>query len=159
VTDLILENQELMLNNLISLRKKMTQQEMTQELQKIGQIIKENNATKCGPIITSTFAIEQGYMGQVMDIEILIPVDKELSLGNSLNFKKQFCLINALKISHIGNPSLLQNTYNELNKYINDNNLQTITSAYAVTVKDIADISKIDEAIVDIYIGINPNIV
>ena len=66
---MILDNQELKLNNLISLRKKITQQDMEIEMQKLGQLINERGAQKSGPFITATFAIEQNNFGQVLDFE------------------------------------------------------------------------------------------
>ncbi|SHI07945.1 hypothetical protein SAMN02745207_04259, partial [Clostridium grantii DSM 8605] len=71
--------------------------------------------------------------------------------------KKEFKLVNALYVRHEGNPILMQNTYNELNQYIQSNNLQPITSAYNVAVNEVNDPSKLDEAVIDIYIGVNPN--
>ena len=54
---------------------------------------------------------------------------------------------------------LMQNTYNELNQFIQSNNLQPITSAYNVAVTEVNDPSKLKEAVIDIYIGFNPNII
>ncbi|MGH4119267.1 hypothetical protein [Clostridium sp.] len=59
---MILEKQELKLNNLISLRKKITQQDMAVEIQKLGQLINEKSAQKLGPLITATFSIEQNNL-------------------------------------------------------------------------------------------------
>ncbi|KOA19071.1 hypothetical protein CLHOM_25740 [Clostridium homopropionicum DSM 5847] len=154
---MILEKQELKLSNLISLRKKMTQQEMVLEMKKLGEYIKEQGSEKNGPVLTATFGIEQRGFEQILDIEILIPLNKEIEAINTYKLKKEFFLTNALKITHIGNPVLLQNTYNELNEYIQEKCVQPITAAYNVTLKDIVDSSKMDEAVIDIYIGLNPN--
>jgi effector-binding domain-containing protein len=153
---MILENQELKLNNLISLRKKITQQEMPVEMQKLSKFITEKGAQKSGPMITATFAMEQNNFGQFLDIEILVPLDKEIEATGEYTFKKQFLLTNALKATHTGNPALLQNTYNLINSYIIANKLQPITASYNVTVKDVIDPSKIDELVIDIYVGLNP---
>lgn len=155
---MILEKQELKLQNMISLRKKMTQQEMSLEIKKLGEYIKEIGAEKNGPAITATFAIEQSNCGQVVDMEILIPLNKEIDLNREYKFKKEFYLTNALKITHFGNPAFLQNTYNELTRYIQEKCIQPITVAYNVTIKDATNISKMNEAITDIYVGVNPNI-
>ena len=153
---MILENQELKLNNLISIRKKITQQEMAVEMQKLGKFINEKGAQKAGPLLTVTFAIEQNNFGQVLDMEILVPLDKEIEVTGEYTFKRQFLLTNALKATHTGNPALLQNTYNLINAHIIENKLQPITASYNVTVKDVMDPSKIDEVVIDIYVGINP---
>ena len=153
---MILENQELKFKNLISLRKNITQQAMAVEMQKLGQLINEKGAQKSGPLITATFAIEQNNFGQVLDMEILVPLDKEIEVTGEYTFKKQFLLTNALKATHTGNPTLIQSTYNLINSHIIENKLQPITASYNVTVKDVMDPSKIGELVIDIYVGVNP---
>ena len=153
---MISERQELKLNNLISLRKKVTQQEIPIEMQKLSKFITEKGAQKSGPMITATFAIEQNNFGQVLDMEILVPLDKEIEVTGEYTFKKQFLLTNALKATHTGNPTLIQSTYNLINSHIIENKLQPITASYNVTVKDVMDPSKIDELVIDIYVGVNP---
>jgi len=49
---------ELKFENLISLKKKMTQKEIPEELKRLGSYLKENNIKKVGPLITATFAVE-----------------------------------------------------------------------------------------------------
>ncbi|MGH4119266.1 hypothetical protein [Clostridium sp.] len=85
-----------------------------------------------------------------------MPLDKEIEVTGEYTLKKQFLLTNALKATHTGNTALLQNTYNLINSHIIENKLQQITASYNVTVKDIMDPSKIDELVIDIYVGINP---
>jgi effector-binding domain-containing protein len=154
---MLIANTEQKFKNLLSLRKKMTQQDLQTEIIKIQKYLQIKSLNKIGPLITATFAVDQAIT-PVMDMEILIPIDKEFLSEGEYKFKKEFHMINALKIEHHGNPIQLQNTYNELNKYILENNLQPITAAYNVTVRDAMDISEIDNVQIDIYIGINPNI-
>jgi len=155
---MILEKQELKLSNLISLRKKMTQQEIPIEIKKLEEYLKKMGAEKNGLMITATFGIEQSGFDQILDMEILVPLNKEVATNDNYKLKKDFFLTNALKITHVGNPALLQNTYNELNKYIQEKCVQPITAAYNFTIKDVIDPLKMDEAVVDIYVGINPSI-
>lgn len=91
-------------------------------------------------------------------MEILIPIDKKSEKSEVFNFKKEFILTNAIKAIHKGNPMMLQNTFNEINSYMQQNNLQPITSAYNVTIQDAKDMSEIDNVEIHIYVGINPNI-
>lgn len=58
-------------------------------------------------------------------------------------------MVNAVYARHIGNPMLLQNTYNEIIDYINKNNLQPITAAYNVTISDIREGQALYNFIVD----------
>lgn len=145
--------------NLLSLRKKVTQEELNGQMMKIGQFLKEKNLKKNGPIINTTFAVEMKDNKQILDTELSIPVDREIELPAEYTFKKVFNLVNAICIRHTGNPMTLQNTYNDLNKFLTENKLQPITPAYNVTVNDVTDTAKIDEAIVDIYLGVNPNMI
>lgn len=119
----------------------------------IGKVIKENNANKNGYVVTSTFAIEVVDNQQIMDIKILVPLDKEITVPDGYVFKKQFKLTNAVKIRHEGNPALMQSSANELTKYISDKGLTPITSGYNVTVKEPTSQADIDNMIVDIYVG------
>ncbi|WBW97678.1 AraC family transcriptional regulator [Oceanirhabdus sp. W0125-5] len=155
----IRENQEIKFENLLSFRGKMTQQELTNEMMKIGQVLKDLGVKKNGPIISTTFSVELIDGQQVMDSEFLIPLDKEVELPKEYSFKKVFHLVNALCIRHNGNPNLIQNTYNQLNTFIQENRLQPITSGYNIPVNEVTDPSKLDEVIIDVYIGVNPCII
>ncbi|WP_139906155.1 transcriptional regulator [Clostridium thermarum] len=128
-------------------------------MKKLGEYVKEKGAEKNGPVITATFGVKKNGFDQVFDMEILVPLNKEIDSENEYKLKKKFYLTNALKITHVGNPMMLQNTYNDLNRYIQEKSVQPITAAYNVTVKEVTDTSKMDEVVVDIYIGINPNII
>ena len=91
-------------------------------------------------------------------MEILVPMDKPIELSGEYKLKKVFHLVNAVYARHIGNPNLLQNTYNNMMQYINENELSPITSGYNVNVKELQQGDSMDEMIVDIYIGVNPSV-
>lgn len=149
---------EIKLENVLSLRKKMTQEEINSEMMKIGKFLQDNGAKKAGSVVTATFAIETLNGQSVLDMEILIPLDKEIAVSGEYTFKPVFHIVNALYARHEGNPSTLQNTYNEMLAYINQNNLQQITAGYNVQVKDMLPGMSPDDMIIDVYIGMNPNI-
>ncbi|MGH4119274.1 transcriptional regulator [Clostridium sp.] len=153
---MIVEKQELKLNSLISLRKNMTQQEIPSEMTKLQLYLKSVGANKVGPSISTTFNVVQAVI-PIMDMEILIPIDKEIGGTPEYKVKKEFLITNAIKIIHKGNPMMLQNTINEINAYMQLNNLQPITSAYNVAIQDAKDLSDIDNVEIHIYVGINPN--
>ncbi len=149
---------ELILKNCLSYRKKATPIEMQESLGKIINYLKENNIKKDGPVVTTTFAVEQVDNQQLIDMEFLIPIDRVVDLPDEYQFKKEFRLANALYTRYQGNPQMIEHVYNELMKYINDNNLQQITSAYNVQVQEFEPRNSLDELITDIYIGINLNL-
>ena len=64
-----------------------------------------------------------------------------------------------LMISHTGNPASLQQTVSEIQKFIQDKKLQPITSLYNVTIKEAKTPEEINDVQIDMYVGINPNII
>ncbi|OMF13959.1 AraC family transcriptional regulator [Paenibacillus amylolyticus] len=149
---------EFKIENVLSLRKKMTQADIQQEMMNIGKFLEQNDLKKNGPLVTVTFAIEQSNEQPLLDTEILVPLDQPTKLYGEYNFKNVFHLMNAVYARHEGNPNTLQDTYNELNQYINQKGLQPITAAYNVNVVDLQPGQSMDNMIVDVYIGVNPSI-
>lgn len=92
----------------------------------------------------------------MIDIELLMPIDKSIDSTDKFVFKNQIKIVNAVVIHYIGNPNELQVAYNELNKYIIDNGLNVITAGYNVT-KKVSSLD-INNTEIEIYVGINPNI-
>lgn len=152
------ENQELLLQNVLSFRGKVTQRQMQEEMMKIGQVLQNLGAQKNGPITTATYTVEQAGNEQLMDIEILVPLDRQVNLPNEYNLKPIIKIVNALSIRHEGHPGKLQETIDELNEYIIEHAKQVITPTYNVTVKDVERQEDLDQMIIDIYVGINSNI-
>lgn len=100
----ITTNQTYEMINVISYRAKMTQAQVTQIMKQLSDFISENVLTKSGCITTSTFAVENINNQIVMDIELLCPVDRDITLPAGFIFKPVFRLNNAVKIVHTGNP-------------------------------------------------------
>lgn len=151
-------NQTYEMNNVISYRAKMTQQEMNDTMSRLGAFIKENGLTKNGCVTTTTFSVENVSGAQIMDIEILCPVDIACDVPQGFTFKPKFRLNNAAKITHKGSPANMQNSVNELIGYLNQNKLTPITSLYNVTVNEPKSPADIDSMVVDMYIGVSNNI-
>lgn len=153
------ENQELLLQNVLSFRGKVTQRQMQEEMMKIGQVLQSLGVQKNGPITTATYAVEQVGTEQLMDIEILVPLDKRVGLPKEYTLKPIIKIVNALSIRHEGHPGKLQETINELNEYIIEHAKQVITATYNVTVKDAVKQEDLDEMIIDVYVGCSACIV
>ena len=107
-------NKSIRLENLLSLRKKMTQQQINEEMMNIGKFLQENNIKKNGPIVTATFAIEEANGQPLLDMEILVPMEREAALPEKYKLKPVFHLVNAVYARDLGNPAQLQNTYKEI---------------------------------------------
>jgi len=145
---------ELLLENLITFRGFVTQNEMSQVLEEIEEILQKNDLQRKETPVTVTYEMKE----ELIDIEILIPVEGDLSKINNDKFrvKNKIRIVNAVVIHYIGNPNELQVAYNELNKYIFDNGLNVITAGYNVT-KKVSSLD-INNTEIEIYVGINPNI-
>ena len=154
----IKQNCEYIMENVLSIRKKMTQQEIQQTLIDMGNTINALGAKKNGPLVTTTLGVEQTAEGPVLDMEILLPLDKEVDVPPPYIFKKLFHLKYAVYARHEGNPQLLQNTLNEMMKYIQENKLTQITSVYSVNIKELKPGDHLDDMVTDLYIGVNPSI-
>lgn len=154
----ILTKQIYEMENVISYRAKMTQKEMNIAMNRLMTLIKDNGLVKNGYITTSTFSIEKAGNTELVDIEILCPVDKICRLPQEYTFKPVFRLANAVKITHKGDPVNLQETANLLISYINENKLTPITYMYNVTVREPKSPVDVDNMVVDMYIGVSDNI-
>ncbi|WP_242835573.1 hypothetical protein [Ruminiclostridium josui] len=93
-----------------------------------------------------------------MDMEILIPIDKNFEFSGEYIFKPLFHIFDAVYARHEGNPATLQNTYNEILAFIQQNKLQQITAGYNVQVKDLLPGMTADEMAIDVYIGVSRNV-
>ena len=152
------EGKQLIMNNVLSLRKKMTQQQLQEEMMKIGQALQKLGVKKKGNLVTATFGIEEINGEQLLDIEILLPLDREVELPVEYKLKKEFRLVNAVYARHEGNPVLLQNTLQGMMDYISKRGLQQITAAYNVQVNEVRSEAELDGMIVDCYVGFSGNL-
>ena len=151
----ILQNQIFEMIHVLSRRGKFSENEIQIEIQKINELLKEKRAEQTGGVVTATFEIDRSG---IMDIEILVPLNKEISVPSGYTFKPVFKLTNAVKIRHEGNPSLLQESADELNAYMQNNNLTPITVGYNIMINDVKNQQDAENIVVEIYVGINPNI-
>mgnify|MGYP000972065557 CR=1 FL=1 len=151
---------ELILENVLSLRKKLTQEEINSEIANIKKYFELNGIGKAGPIVTSTHSVEMERGVAILDMEIIIPMDRNFAdvTKSDYKIKPVFKIANAIYVRNQGNPSQLEQIYKEMMSYIQKNGLQQITPSYNVTVKEILPGMDLNEAIIDVYIGINPNI-
>lgn len=154
----IQEHMTLEMYNVLSYRAKMSQLEFAHKGKEIEQILSAAGASKNGPTVTTTFSVQEENQEMVMDVEILIPLERKIVVPNGFVWKPHFLLTNALRIQHIGNPATLQNSANELNTYITAHQLVPISTGYNVTVKEAKTPLDLDNMQVDIYVGITPNI-
>lgn len=154
---MVVAEQELKLENVLSIRKKMTQEEIQAEIIKIGSFLDQQRVNKNGPIVTATFGLEYENGQPLLDMEILVPLDRAIQAEAPYTFKNVFHLVHAIHSRYTGNMALLQNAYNEMLDYVNRNNLHQITVAYNAQTNELVQGQPGSDMTVDIYIGINPS--
>lgn len=154
----IIENVKLEMNNVLSFKGEITQQEMVYVMKEIEQIIAENTAQKNGSIVTATFDVRKDMGQPVMAVEILIPLNKVINPPGGYTFKPVFRLNNAIKVIHQGNPAKLQESANELMKHIERKGLMAITPGYNITLNTPQSKENFEEFQAEIYVGVCDNI-
>ena len=154
----ITENVVLEMTNVLSFRGKVTQQQLNEISNEMETLIKLNNAQRDGANVSATFAVDTSGLIPLIDVELLIPLDKSFPVSEPYRFKQVFRLKNAIKIQHKGSLNTSQNTVNELLHYISEHGYTPVTALYNVVIREPRGQTDIDNMIVDIYIGVNDNI-
>lgn len=148
----IKENQKLDIINVLSYRGKVRQAELEDAGKEMEIYIQNAGAQRIGNPTTATYAVE----GDMIDIELLMPIDKRIDSTDIFIFKNQIKIVNAVVACYKGHPIGLQEACNQLNQYIMEHKLQPITVGYNVTKK--TDILSPENTEIDVYVGISPNI-
>ena len=148
----IKEKQELKAEKLLSFRGKAGQAELEAISRDMQNVITTQGAKAVGSAITATFAMENG----MLDIEILVPVDKPMESVGKYYYKEQLHIVNAVVAVYKGHPAGLQEAVEKLNQYMLDKQLQPITVGYNVTKR--MDMLAPENTEIEVYVGINPNI-
>ena len=146
----ILEHQSLFLQNLISYKLHLSKENLPFM---IKHILK--NVDSLGVKISNKILFTE-HFSHYQNMEILIPVNTELKQCEQYEQKAVFKLINAVSIRHEGNFSEIEATKQKLLDYTMQKSYQTITIPYYSIVR--LDAETLNSCIVDIYIGINYNI-
>ena len=151
----ILTKQTLDKQSLISFRKKLRATELQAHVEKMLAYVEQYGAAKVGGGISATYAIE----GDVMDVEMYVPLDKEVPTNDEFVFKPRLFLDNCIAATHKGHPQLLENALLKLNEYVEENKLTPISAGFVVIINEVTDMKDLDKFEADIYISISPNVV
>lgn len=145
----ILENQCLYLRNLISYK-------TTADYSNLQELINHVYSNVCrlqADIKDNVIFTFNGNQKQ-LNTEILIPVDRNINECEHYSFKPVYKLNNAVVIRHEGNLSCIPETIVLLENYIIEKAYHKITDPYCRVIRNSSD----NDAIVDIYIGLDCNI-
>ena len=149
------------MKNVLSYRGKVDQKLLMEKRKEIDDVMNRFGARPIHPAITSTFGIEKTENGPIMDLEILVPLDKDISHEIAMaklpgyRFKPLFLLANAVRIRHEGSTETMENSIRELYKFIQVRNLKPITTGYSIPMNDPDDPK---DLIIDFMVGVDPNI-
>lgn len=154
----ITENAKLEMENVISYRNEITQQDTIHIMREMNSIIKESLAKKNGLTVTATYNVINYDKNPIVDMEILIPLDRKISVPSNYVFKPIFRLNNAVKMQYKGHPAKLQENIKEFMEYISAKKLTPITPSYNVTVYEPKNKDDLENYAVDMYIGVSDNI-
>ena len=146
----ILEQQSLYLNNLISYKLHIQREKLPFMIRHIMENIGSLNLQPTGKLLFTEDIRNDKNM------EILIPVDRDFEPCAQYGTKKIFKLINAVSARHEGAFFETEKTEQRLLEYIRNKSYQMITLPYYNVVR--LDGTHADSCIIDIYIGVNYNI-
>ncbi|MCR5619244.1 MAG: hypothetical protein K6F65_04025 [Lachnospiraceae bacterium] len=148
----IVQNQELNKEKLLSFRGRIRQTELESVGKDMESYIRNNGANRIGDPITVTYGVDN----DLVDVELLLQVDCIIPSSDKYVYKDRIRIVNALVGIYKGNPVGLQESVVQLNKFITEHKLQPITVGYNLTKK--VDVQNPDNTEINIYVGINPNI-
>ncbi|HOJ99130.1 MAG TPA: hypothetical protein PLW34_06185 [Termitinemataceae bacterium] len=156
----ITEHRELHLFSLLSKRSDFFPEDLVNELGTIKGVL-EKLGCSIYSIITVTYGEKTNREGKkLVDGEVLIELEDgkipEI-LPKEYIIKHELHLVNALCCEYEGTPHVLPHIYQNLAAYIGERKLQPITAVYTLS-KQPYNQSK-DTVHVQIYVGINPNVV
>lgn len=152
-------NQELLFENLFSFRLKATRDEINRETAGIEDSLRRGSIRRTGPVITSTISLELIRKKQILDVEILFPVDRSfvpIAPNAYCAVKPVFHLVNALRLRVDGGRQALPAAYNQLVVYMIKEGLRSITPMYNVALEADSLLSG-DEGLFEVYVGVDPS--
>lgn len=85
---IILTNQQLEINNILSFKGRIIQTELSQIFMQMKNFIEEQGAKCTENLITATYSISNQSGQTIVDIEVLIPINMYISGNDKFKYKK-----------------------------------------------------------------------
>ncbi len=146
----IIEKQYLSVESLLSYKTRSTYGKIGKLINHISESLKFLEMEQTGNIIFSLKENIYGTDEAILDLEFFVPVGKEFKSNEFYVYKPQLKLCNAVRARHSGTYDTLINSRKKMQNYISQNCYQPITDYYYYINSS---------NLVDIYVGINGNIV
>ncbi|MDO4944519.1 MAG: hypothetical protein Q4E74_04865 [Ruminococcus sp.] len=146
----IIEKQYLSVESLLSYKTRSTYGKLGKLIEHISESLKFLEMEQTGSIIFSLKENTYGTDETILDLEFFVPVGKEFKSNEFYVYKPQFRLCNAVRARHSGTYDTLVNSRKRIQDYLSQNSYQPITDYYYYVSRN---------NLVDIYVGINGNIV
>lgn len=146
----IIEKQYLSVKSLLSYKTRSTYGKLGKLIEHISESLKFLEMEQTGSIIFSLKENTYGTDETILDLEFFVPVGKEFKSNEFYVYKPQFKLCNAIRARHSGTYDTLVNSRKRIQDYLSQNSYQPITDYYYYVSRN---------NLVDIYVGINGNIV
>ena len=138
----------------ITYRCKVNNKLINNVMSQLLSVINDTGLKINGSTITAIHSIENDCGDQIIDIEIIVPINGVMTSTDEFVYRDRFEINNALMFRHIGNPQTMNTEMQEFNQYIKNNNFKPVTPFYNVTVRSASSPSEIDNIIMDIYVGV-----
>ena len=149
----VIENQYISVKNVLSYLTRVGSKSLGDLICHIHRSAEVLDLKVEGKIMFSVIGTHSITEDIVMDIEVLVPVDKAFASTSKYVYKPEFKLENALSIRHYGSYVDLMKTHKLLNDYLTEKKLKAITNTYFVIDKNCDN-----NNVVSLYVGINGNI-
>jgi effector-binding domain-containing protein len=154
VSEITIEiNKSIEFTNLLSIRNRLSPSQISGCLMNMQQTIEERKIAAKGPSITATYGAEVINGEHVIDLEMLIPVQRLELAPASYQIRDFLQITDALYTRHIGDPTKLQLTMATILKYIQTNSYKIVFPIYNVNSKDEVDGER--REVIDIYINVS----
>lgn len=149
---MILENQSLYFENVLSYRTRVASGELIKLLRHVYDSVGEMKLTVTDDLILSVYETVPAGSDTILGVELIIPVEQPFESNCRYVFKPFFRIENALLLNCCGRISQLSEARRALHSYALDNNYPVLTRVYYV----IRQFSE-DYIAANAYLGINGN--
>ena len=143
-----------LVEQVITYRGKVNNKLLNNVMEQLFSAINDAGLKINGSTITAIHSIENDCGDQIIDIEIIVPINGVMTSTDEFIYKDKFEINNALMFRHIGDPQTMNTEMQEFTQYINDNDFKPVTPFYNVTVKTAQTPNDVDEVIIEVYVGL-----